>query len=80
MGISVLKISCQFYIYIKYRVVELNLELMKPSYNNNQKINYLDVINIEIENKKLITGVYDKNEDFNYKTMAVLYFESNVHI
>lgn len=50
---------------------------LNPSSNKNQNENYLDD-DLKIENKNIITKVYDKIEDFT--TTSMVHFRSNVHI
>lgn len=42
-------------------------------------IYYFDT-NSEIEDKKLITKIYDKRKYFKFNMIAMLYFNSSIHI
>lgn len=64
------------YIYIlDFYSDSLNL---KKTSDNYKKVNYLD-FSVAIEGNNLITCIYEKRNEFDFNTIKILYFSSNVH-
>ena len=76
---DLLQVRCNGYTYgVNLDFYPGTLQLKRSS-NNPVNVDFLN-LNLEIRNNSLVTKIYNKRDNYDFETIKILRFSSNVHI